>query len=370
MRGDVEVEKATILIVDDEKFYLDVLIGILKTDYRVLVARSGEEAQGQLQRGSRPDLILLDLLMPGIDGYETCRRIKSNPATSDIPLIFLTSRDDVEGETLGLGLGAVDYITKPISPPTVKARIQTHLALRRAQCALERQNEVLEERVKERTESLRKVGAELVLAEERERRRIARELHDGPTQRLVLSKINLGRLKSSLEPGPCRGIDDVLDTIDITLKELRTLMVQLSPPVLYELGLGPAVEWLAENILGEQGIQFRVDSAESYDRLKEETRVFLFRAIRELMLNIVKHAQASRSSVSINTTGNEILIEVRDDGVGMDYPVEPEAQVNGGFGLFVLRDRIDMLGGKLSIGVNGGTCVTLRVPIGNTEVEA
>ena len=363
------VKKATILIVDDEKIYLDALIGMLKSEYRLLLARSGEEALRRLQSGDLPDLVLLDLLMPGIDGYETCRRIKRDPATSDIPLIFLTSRDDVEGETYGLGLGAVDYVVKPISPPTVKARIQTHLALRRAQRALERQNELLEQRVKERTESLRQVGAELVLAEEKERRRIARELHDGPTQRLVLSKINLGRLKSDLEVEKCRAIDAVSETIDTTLKELRTLMVQLSPPVLYELGLGPAVEWLAESVLGTQGIRCRVDSAESYDHLKEETRVFLFRAIRELLLNIVKHAGASRASVSINTHEGELLIDVRDDGVGMDHTAEPESRGKEGFGLFILRDRIDMLGGKLSIEVNDGTCVTLRVPIGSTETN-
>ena len=91
--------------------------------------------------------------------------------------------------------------------------------------------------------------------------------------------------------------------------------------------------------------------------------MFLFRAIRELMLNIVKHARAGRASVSINTSEGDLLIEVRDDGVGMIEPVNSRPGVNGGFGLFVLRDRIDMLGGKLSIEVNGGTCVTLRVPI-------
>ncbi|MCB1831453.1 MAG: ATP-binding protein, partial [Gammaproteobacteria bacterium] len=141
-------------------------------------------------------------------------------------------------------------------------------------------------------------------------------------------------------------------------------------PVLYELGLGPAVEWLAESVLGGHGIRFRVDSAESYDRLNEETRVFLFRAIRELMLNIVKHARAGRAAISINTSEGEILIEVRDDGVGMADMAVSKPGVNGGFGLFVLRDRIDMLGGKLSFEGNGGTCVTMSVPISTEESGA
>lgn len=361
---------ARILVVDDEKHYLDILVGILQNDYRIIVAKTGEEALTRLKGASRPDLILLDVLLPGIDGYDTCRQIKQDPTTRDIPLIFLTARSDVEDETLGLGLGAVDYIVKPISPPTVKARIHTHLALRNAQRELERQNQSLEDRVRERTVRLRRLTAELVLAEERERRRIAQALHDGPTQRLVLAKLNLGRLHQDLGERD-KGASDVISALDLTLKELRTLMVQLSPLPLYELGLGPAVEWLAETLLGKQGIQFRVDSAENYGGLNEETRVFLFQAIRELMINIVKHAQATRASVAIHTIDGELMVEIRDDGIGMREPSlrDPQRPEQGGFGLFALRNRIDMLGGRLLFERDGGTRVTLRVPVSAAEVD-
>ncbi|MCB1926351.1 MAG: response regulator [Gammaproteobacteria bacterium] len=363
--------KAKILIIDDEKQYLDVLVEILQHDYRIIVAKNGEQGLARLNSSDLPQLILLDVLMPGIDGYETCRRIKADPHARDIPVIFLTARDDVEGETYGLGLGAVDYITKPISPPTVRARIRTHLALRAARLELELQNQGLEDRVKERTESLRLVSAELVLAEERERRRIAQELHDGPAQRLALSKMNLGRLRSAVDPAHNAAFDEVLRDIDTTLKELRTLMVDLSPSALYELGLGPAVEWLAETILGKHGIDFRVDSAEAYGNLREETRVFLFQSIRELLINVVKHAQASRTSISLNTHEGDMVIEIRDDGVGMPQPtLLSQPGVSGGFGLFALRDRIDMLGGKMQIARNGGTHVMLQVPLSQPEHTA
>lgn len=358
-------DKEKILVIDDEKQYLDVLVEILRHDYRIIVAKSGEQGLARLRSDDPPHLILLDVLMPGIDGYETCRRIKSDPLGRDIPVIFLTARDDVEGETYGLGLGAVDYIAKPISPPTVKARIRTHLALCSARLELERQNQGLEDRVRERTESLRLVSAELVLAEERERRRIAQELHDGPAQRLALAKMNLGRLRNVADAGHAAEFDAVTRDVDTTLKELRTLMVELSPSALYELGLGPAVEWLAETTLGKHGIDFRVDSAEAYSGLREETRVFLFQSIRELLINIVKHARASRASIALNTQDGDMVIEIRDDGVGMrQTAAETQPGVNGGYGLFTLRDRIDMLGGHLQILHNGGTHVVLQVPMG------
>lgn len=124
--------EATILVVDDVPDNLDVLVGVLNDDYRVKAANSGERALKLLEGGNIPDLILLDVMMPEMDGFEVCRRIKSNPATSDIPVIFLTAMGDAVNVTQGLELGAVDYITKPADPPILKARIRTHLRLKRS----------------------------------------------------------------------------------------------------------------------------------------------------------------------------------------------------------------------------------------------
>ena len=357
-----------LLIIDDETQMLQVLRELLQPDYRILVAKSGEQGIERLDPAAPPDLILLDVVMPGIAGYETCQRPKAHPVGAQVPVIFLTGRDDPEGEARGLSLGAVDYIAKPISPATVRARVRTHLALREARLALERQNQTLEARVKRRTERLRQLSAELVLAEERERHRIAQELHDGPTQRLVFSKIGLGRLRQQLPESHGEAIEDLNRDLDTTLKELRTLMIQLSPPALYELGLGPAVEWVAEHILGRQGVAHRVDSDEDYADLPESTRVFLFHAIRELLINIVKHAQAQRASVSLNTHDGALHIDIRDDGIGIDTRRAPGHQDDsGGFGLFALRDRIDLLGGQMHIDGTHGTTISLIVPLSGKE---
>ncbi len=121
--------KPTILIVDDTPGNLTLLSDALKSDYRTKAAVNGEKALKLACFGPSPDLILLDVMMPGMDGYEVCRRLKANSATSDIPIIFVTAMNEVEDETKGLELGGADYVTKPISVPIMKARIKTHLAL-------------------------------------------------------------------------------------------------------------------------------------------------------------------------------------------------------------------------------------------------
>ena len=120
----------TVLVVDDSPDGLQILNEILKRQYEVRLARSGEQAlQAALQK-PRPDAILLDIMMPGMDGYEVCSRLKANDATRDIPVIFLTAKTDIEDAQRGFDLGGADYITKPILPPVVLARISTHIALK------------------------------------------------------------------------------------------------------------------------------------------------------------------------------------------------------------------------------------------------
>jgi len=125
-------EKQSLLLVDDEPTNLRVLRTVLQEQYRLLFAKSGEEAL-QLVQKEQPDLILLDVMMPGLTGFDVCARLKANPATSAIPVIFVTALKDEMDETKGFEVGAVDYITKPISPAVVRARVKTHLSLVQAQ---------------------------------------------------------------------------------------------------------------------------------------------------------------------------------------------------------------------------------------------
>lgn len=143
--------KATVLVVDDTPDNLALMSGLLKDEYVVKVANHGEKALRIAAGENPPDLILLDIMMPGMDGYEVCRRLKAVEATRDIPVIFLTAKSETGDETLGLSLGAVDYITKPISPPIVLARVKTHLKVKKMGDALRDQNVTLEAEVERRT---------------------------------------------------------------------------------------------------------------------------------------------------------------------------------------------------------------------------
>lgn len=123
----MNAHKYKILIVDDDPTNISCLVETLKEEYELVIATSGEDALRLAQLESPPHLVLLDIIMPEMDGYEVCRRLKKNPRTKDIPVIFLTVKVLFQDELKGLSMGAVDYITKPFSIPLVKARIRTHL---------------------------------------------------------------------------------------------------------------------------------------------------------------------------------------------------------------------------------------------------
>ena len=141
----------TVLVVDDTPDNLAMMAELLGERYRVKVANSGERALKAMQAEVLPDLVLLDIMMPGMDGYEVCRRLQANPVTRDIPIIFLTAKAGIEDEKMGLELGAVDYITKPISPPIVLARVRNHLALKASADFLRNKADFLEAEVVRRT---------------------------------------------------------------------------------------------------------------------------------------------------------------------------------------------------------------------------
>lgn len=144
----------TVLIVDDSPDTIAVIHALLKSSYRTRIATDGESALRLTSSGALPDLVLMDVVMPGLDGYEVCRRLKSDPRTAEIPVIFLTARSDVDDEKTGLELGAVDYITKPISPAVVSARVRTHLQLKAARDFLRSKSEFLEKEVQHRTQEI------------------------------------------------------------------------------------------------------------------------------------------------------------------------------------------------------------------------
>jgi response regulator RpfG family c-di-GMP phosphodiesterase len=177
-------ERATVLVVDDTPDNLSLMSGLLKDHYRIKVANNGEAALRIAAAASPPNLVLLDIMMPGMDGYEVCRRLKANENLRDIPVIFLTAKSDPESEQIGLELGAVDYISKPISPPIVMARVKSQLLVRQAQDLMRRQNQLLDQQVQARTVDLkvaqeklsRIVETALAMSREKDREALLRQI--------------------------------------------------------------------------------------------------------------------------------------------------------------------------------------------------
>jgi class 3 adenylate cyclase len=146
--------KPNILIVDDTPENIRILVSLLKDRYRPLIATNGEKALEQAASAIRPDLILLDIMMPGMDGYEVCRKLKMDELTRDIPVIFITAMTEVEDESHGFEVGAVDYITKPFQPTIVEARVRTHVQIHRLEMKLQHKNEEIERKNQENEQLL------------------------------------------------------------------------------------------------------------------------------------------------------------------------------------------------------------------------
>ncbi|QFY45164.1 two-component system response regulator [Candidatus Methylospira mobilis] len=159
----LEDKKPLILVVDDTPDNLALISGLLKDRYRVKVANNGERGL-KIAQSDTPDLILLDVMMANVDGYEVCRRLKADARTADIPIVFLTAKSEEKDEEKGLLLGAVDYITKPINPPIVMARINNYITLKAAENLLKNQNHFLESEVAKRTFEVQAIQSVTVAA--------------------------------------------------------------------------------------------------------------------------------------------------------------------------------------------------------------
>lgn len=221
-------------------------------------------------------------------------------------------------------------------------------------------------------QKLRSLATELSLAEERGRRRIAMYLHDHIGHSLAMCKIKLGLLQKSLPPIHHDGqLEEIKGVIEQVIQGVRSLTSDLSPPVLYEIGLAAAVEWLAENVSKQYGIQVTVKNTRQFKKLDGDLQILLFQSVRELLTNILKHAQAQKVKIYIRKDKeNKIRIEVKDDGVGFDTArLTSNITKNGGFGLFNIRERFNNLGGHCDIQSQPGcgTRITIIAPLETME---
>jgi len=225
-----------------------------------------------------------------------------------------------------------------------------------------------EKQLLEYQKQLQSLASQLSISEERERRRIATELHDRISQSLAFSKIQLGLLgKEAKDTELVDKIKEISDLIDGTIRETRSLTFEICPPILYELGFEAAVEWLAEDFNQRHGLKINVISDDVSKPLDENLKGLLFQSVRELLMNVVKHASSQNVQISIKGKNGFIEIDVADDGIGFDSEkLTNRNHEDAGFGLFSIRERMNHFGGQLSIDTDhkDGARIVLVVPLG------
>lgn len=350
---------AELLVVEDTPASLELLSQLLaQAGHTVRQAQEGRMALRSAQ-ASPPDLILLDVRMPGLDGYAICERLKADARTRDVPVIFLSALSEAGDRLRGFALGAVDYIAKPYQPEEVLARVRTHVELRRLQSRLE-------ERVDERTAQLLEAQASLQESQgrlqelagflqtvrEEERAGIARELHDELGQALTALRIDLGWLKGrcvSLGPPVVERAEGAYSLVERTIDALRRISEGLRPGMLDVLGLAAAIEHHVSQFRERTGVACTLTmNREEFD-IERPLATAIFRVVQETLTNVARHASATCVGVDIDDGADEIRVRVGDDGVGF-----PDTGGKKTFGLLGMQERVKMLGGRILIASQPG----------------
>lgn len=347
------MQKGNILIVDDSPENLQILSDmLLNAEYRIRAAKGGILGLKAIEV-NKPDLILLDIKMPDMDGYQVCRQIKQNKETQNIPVIFITGKTDFESEKKGFEVGAVDYIIKPFNPAVVLARVKTHLALKFARKSLENQNEYLEQKVKERTQQLQDML--------NEKNVLLREIHHRVKNNLQLLSALLF-LQLEKYSGQIR---DILQEYQNRLHSLAIIHnnLYLSKNFM-KVDLVKFIRDLKEHFKesnNPKGIEFTINSNMDTFVIDINYAIPCSLVINELISNCVKHAFNNQQTniLDINLTKNESNIyslTISDNGPGFPEDFDPENLST--WGLCLVNIVKEQLHGAVKYNNNNGASIT------------
>ncbi|MGD8666377.1 MAG: response regulator [Desulfobacterales bacterium] len=489
-----KTDPGDILIVDDETHNLQLLSELLgREGYQVRPANNPKLAIDSAL-GQPPKLILLDVKMPEMGGFEVCRRLKQDERACDIPIIFVSALQDVRDRVLGFEAGGVDFISKPFQEEEILARVRTHMNLRNLQLnlegivaertadlaksearyrslvensligvfvttgdgrlefvndamarmfdfdspesmiargSLERWNDLkdrermlvelqkngsvtnfeaqtvtdadrhlhvifsakllgdkvygmvmdiserkqFENKIVEYQQRLKALAYKVTITEERERRAIAADLHDHVGQSLALARMQLASAhKSAADSALADKLDALSDTLLKALEDTQSLMLELSSHSMHDTGLSSAIsDWLEGEIRNRHHIETEVIDHLPASRRKMVTpdmRTILFRNVRELVVNVIKHARAKKVCVRLEDRNTSLRIIVEDDGVGFDPGAAAQTGNKiGGFGLFSIEELMADIGGNLKIVSEPGKGCTaiLSAPFGDDQ---
>lgn len=380
MKQSKDDGKSTVLLIDDDLISSEVCTNLLKTyGYETYWLPDGNIAIQQLPN-IKPDLILLDIIMPGMDGYATCEKLKQADFSRDIPVIFMSSLTEAVDKVKAFSLGGVDFISKPIESQELLARVKTQLTLAALQQELKEINADLEQRIvsgsrdlyktnealvaeieeRKKTENalklsrqqLRALYLQLAHVEEAERQRLARELHDQVGQNLTALGITLSVILAQLSDESKGKVQSRLqDASRITTEtacSIRDVMAALRPQVLDDYGLKAALQMEAERFSTRTGIGVEVTGDNILPRPLADVETAFFRIAQEALTNVSKHSRAKKVIIRLENIYDSIKISIQDDGIGFD-PDRTKTHDRTGWGLMTMRERIEAHNGTLLI---------------------
>lgn len=341
-----------VLIVDDDPTAREALVAILEGEgYELQQAKDGIQALRMLKQ-LQPDLILLDVMMPAMDGFEVCRRIRDTPPLAEVPIILLTALDDRDSLLRGIESGADDFLSKPPDRRELVARVRTITRLNRYRTLMEQR------------ENIRRMAERVVAAQEEERQRISRELHDDLGQALTTHLITLRNLQQDLSL-PRQNLFERLQSLYNQSYEIfgkiRSIARDLRPPVLDALGLRVAMQTYCTEFTRRTHLPVIFEAEDSLPELPDAYKITLYRTLQEALTNVVKHAHASQVWVDLSMDDDQLTLTIQDNGIGFG---EEKPRPSNGIGLAGLRERITIAGGTLSLSSTPkrGTILSAQFP--------
>ncbi len=345
---------STVLIVDDDPTAREALVAILEGEgYELRLAKDGIQALEMLKQ-LQPDLILLDVMMPAMTGFEVCQRIRATPALAEVPILLLTALDDRDSRLRGIESGADDFLSKPPDRRELVARVRTITRLNRYRTLMEQR------------ENIRLMAERVVAAQEEERQRISRELHDDLGQALTTHLITLRNLQQDLSL-PQQTLFERLQSLydqsyEIFVK-IRGIARDLRPPVLDALGLKVAMQTYCTEFTRRTHLPVIFEADASLPELPDAYNITLYRTLQEALTNVIKHAQASQVWVELSMDDGQVTLTIQDNGVGFGS----EKPGSNGIGLAGLRERITIAGGTLTVSSTPkrGTILSAQFPWSN-----
>ena len=361
------------------------MLNSIAPHFKVYTAQRGLEGI-ELAKKEQPDAILLDIIMPGMDGYEVCERLKNDILTKHIPVIMITAiRTDSQVHGKALEKGAEALFSKPIDLEQLATHLDFVLTSKEEEHQLRTDKEKLEELVQARTKEITRTNKKLRLeiserkltdqkfrdltkhieeVREKERARIALDLHDDLGQRLTALNMDVAWIRKQLSENQSEIFDKtnaMTELLNETIRTVQKISSELRPSILDDLGLVAVIEWQLDEFTRNSSIDTIEKNLPEYLDVDEEVSITMFRIMQEALTNIIRHAHASVISVGLYSKNGMLKLVITDNGFG----ISDEALENQySYGLMGMKERASSHGGEVSIIGNkeGGTKIIVTIP--------